>query len=151
MNREDVIREIQERYRQSGRSLNEVERRLWAATEAMKIGWGGISLVSKALRISPNTIKRGIQEIAMGQVDSSLQANGRIRKSGGGRKSKPTSSKRVSPARTQNDEVESTPLVREPNCPDPNQHPTTATPGDLKSPVVSDNNVLQVTSYQQDP
>lgn len=151
MNREDVIREIQERYRQAGRSLNEFERRLWAATEAMKIGWGGISLVSKALRMSPNTIKRGIQEIAMGQVDCDLQANGRIRKSGGGRKPKPTSSKRVSPARTHNDGAETAPLVREPDCPHPKQHPMSAAPADLKSLAVSDNNVLQVTSCQQDP
>ena len=87
MDREDAIREIEERYRQSGRSLNEFQRRLWAATEALKLGWGGISIVSRALRISPNTIKRGIQEIATGQADSLLDANARIRKPGGGRKS----------------------------------------------------------------
>lgn len=92
MNREDVILEIEQRYRQSGRSLNEFQRRLWAATEAMKLGWGGISIVSKALRISPNTIKRGIQEIATGQADSLSDANARIRKPGGGRKSQSTSS-----------------------------------------------------------
>lgn len=91
MDREDVIREIEERYRQSGRSLNEFQRRLWAATEAMKLGWGGLSIVSKALRISPNTIKRGIQEITSGQVDSLSDANARIRKPGGGRKSQTTS------------------------------------------------------------
>jgi hypothetical protein len=92
MNREDVIREIEERYRQSGRSLNEFQRRLWAATEAMKLGRGGISIVSKALRISPNTIKRGIQEITTGQVDSLSNANARIRKPGGGRKPQNASS-----------------------------------------------------------
>lgn len=91
MNREDVILEIEQRYRQSGRSLNEFQRRLWAATEAMKLGWGGISIVSKALRISPNTIKRGIQEIATGHADSLSNANARIRKPGGGRKSQSTS------------------------------------------------------------
>lgn len=113
MNREDVIREIQERYRLSGRSLNEFERRLWAATEAMKIGWGGISLVSKALRISPNTIKRGIQDIVTGQVDSYRQANARIRKSGGGRKAKSSSSKSVDHPATQFDEKAAPPLLRE--------------------------------------
>jgi len=90
MSREDVIREIQERYRQSGRSLNEFQRRHWAAIEAMKIGWGGISVVSKALRISPNTIRRGIQDIETGQAASYSESNARIRKSGGGRKSKKT-------------------------------------------------------------
>ena len=88
MNQEDVIREICERYDQSGRALNERQRRLWAAEEAMKLGHGGIVIVSNALRISPNTIKKGIQEIAAGQADSALGAEGRIRKTGGGRKPK---------------------------------------------------------------
>lgn len=88
MNREDVIRDIRERDRQFGRVLNEFQRRQWAASEALKLGWGGIVIVSKALRISPNTIKRGIQEIAAGQADSSSHADSRIRKPGGGRKSK---------------------------------------------------------------
>jgi hypothetical protein len=88
MNQVDVIREIHERYRQRGRSLNELERRLWAATEALKLGRGGITAVSKALRISRTTIRRGILEIATGQADSGSRGNARIRKSGGGRKSK---------------------------------------------------------------
>lgn len=88
MNQEDVIRELRERYRQSDQSLNELQRRLWAAAEAMKLGRGGITIVSKALRIAPNTIRRGMQDIATGQLDSLTQANARIRKPGGGRKSK---------------------------------------------------------------
>ena len=90
MNREDIITEIQERYRRTGHSLNELQRRHWAAAEAIKIGWGGISLVSKALRISPNTIKRGIQDLTSGQAVPYSQSNSRIRKSGGGRKSMAT-------------------------------------------------------------
>jgi hypothetical protein len=91
MNRSVVIREIQERYRLLGRSLNEFQRRHWAALEAVKIGRGGLTIVSQALRISPNTIKRGIHEIATGQADSYSPTNSRIRKPGGGRKSKKTS------------------------------------------------------------
>ena len=82
-----MIREISERYRLSGRSLNEFQRRLWAATEALKLGPGGIAAVSKALRISPNTIKKGIREIEAGQTDSPPEFNARIRRPGGGRKS----------------------------------------------------------------
>jgi hypothetical protein len=117
MNREDLIREIQERYRQCGRALNELQRRQWAATEAIKLGRGGITLISKALRISPNTIKRGIQEIADGQVGSSSQANERIRKPGGGRKSKSESVDRLTrirPAKT--DSADSIPEVASPEC-----------------------------------
>ena len=83
MNRDDVILEIQERYRQSGRSLNEIQRRHWAASEAMKLGRGGIAIICKALRISPNTVKKGIEEIAAGQANSLFGANARIRKPGG--------------------------------------------------------------------
>lgn len=88
MNQEDMIRELRERYQQSAPSLNELQRRLWAASEAKKIGRGGITIVSKALRISPNTIRRGIQDIEAGQLAALTQANTRIRKPGGGRKSK---------------------------------------------------------------
>jgi len=88
MNREHLIRELQERYRQAGRALSEFQRRHWAAQEAIKLGRGGITLVSKALRISPNTIRRGIQEIESGQAESFLQENARIRRPGGGRKPK---------------------------------------------------------------
>ncbi|SFH55747.1 hypothetical protein SAMN05421753_101154 [Planctomicrobium piriforme] len=54
----------------------------------MTLGRGGITIVSQALRISPNTIRRGIAEIMDGQESVISTANTRIRKSGGGRKSK---------------------------------------------------------------
>jgi hypothetical protein len=91
MNQEYVIREIQARYRQSGRAYSEVERRHWAAREALRLGRGGLTIVSKALSISPNTIKRGMQEIESGQADLLLRNNARIRRPGGGRKAKKSS------------------------------------------------------------
>ena len=95
MNREDVILDLQERYRKRARSLNEVERRQWAAVEAMKLGRGGMSIVSQALRISRNTIRKGIREVATGQADSDSRANAQIRRPGGGRKSKKTAMDRL--------------------------------------------------------
>ena len=88
MSHDDLILEIRGRYQQSSGVLNERQRRLWAAAEAMKLGRGGIATVSKALRISPNTIKKGIQEITVAAVvTGDVQAgNNRVRKSGGGRK-----------------------------------------------------------------
>lgn len=86
MNQDQLIREIQERYRVLDRTLNERQRRLWAATEALNRGRGGIALVSRALRISPNTIKKGMQEIRSGLGDAAPPPS-RIRKPGGGRKS----------------------------------------------------------------
>lgn len=101
MNREQLIQDIQERYRQSGRVLNELERRHWAAQEAIKLGRGGITIVCRALRISPNTIKRGMQEIASGQANSCSQSNTRIRKPGGGRKSNKTPLDRMTRANSE--------------------------------------------------
>jgi hypothetical protein len=88
INLDDALRDLHARYQQSSRSMNERERRLWAATEAMKLGRGGITIVSKALRMSRSTIRRGIEDLAAGPADAPAQANGRVRKPGGGRKSK---------------------------------------------------------------
>ena len=86
MNREELILEIRSRFRQLESPVSEFQRRNWAAMESIKLGRGGLTLVSQALRISPNTIKRGIQEIESGQAEIYLQENSRIRKPGGGRK-----------------------------------------------------------------
>ena len=63
--------------------LNEKQRRIFLASEAMSYGYGGISKVSKISRVSIPTIRRGIKEIETGQAIE----NGRVRKVGGGRKS----------------------------------------------------------------
>ena len=63
--------------------LNEKQRRIFLASEAMSYGYGGISKVSKISGVSIPTIRRGIKEIETGQAIE----NGRVRKVGGGRKS----------------------------------------------------------------
>lgn len=63
-------------------SLNERSRRLWAATEAQAVGYGGASLVAQATGISRSTVVRGLQEVRRGK----RLAAGRIRRPGGGRK-----------------------------------------------------------------
>jgi len=63
-------------------SLNERQRRLWAATETLSLGYGAISAVSRATGISRVTITRGIKEID----EESHLPPGRSRLSGGGRK-----------------------------------------------------------------
>lgn len=88
MNRDEAICEIRERYLSVDDSLNERERRLWAAAEATRIGYGGISIVSKALHMSPNTVKKGLREIAAGDTETNSDADARIRKPGGGRRPK---------------------------------------------------------------
>jgi transposase len=61
--------------------LNEKQRRLYGATEALRLGYGGISKVKKETGISRVTITRGIEELERGIIPTS-----RIRKVGGGRK-----------------------------------------------------------------
>jgi transposase len=60
--------------------LNEKQWRLFLATEAEKIGFGGLSSVSRNSGSDPKTIRRGKAELAR------PNDTGRIRQSGGGRK-----------------------------------------------------------------
>jgi hypothetical protein len=63
--------------------FDERSRRMWAATEAKGLGYGGVSIVSRATGISRRAIHRGLLEIDEGDVLSPH----RIRRPGGGRKS----------------------------------------------------------------
>jgi len=64
------------------KSLNERQRRQFAALEAKQIGHGGIKIVSEAFNISVVTIRQGIQEL---NTKEELPS-GKIRRKGGGRK-----------------------------------------------------------------
>ena len=69
--------------------LNERARRVWAATEAMALGHGGVSIVSRATGLSRPTIRAGMGEIDRGVSVESPNDNETppIRRRGGGRKS----------------------------------------------------------------
>lgn len=73
---------IREKYECLSCCLNEKSRRIWAATEARSLGWGGITLVHQATGIAPKTIRRGLTELTVQE----LLEDSRIRKTGGGRK-----------------------------------------------------------------
>ena len=60
--------------------LDERSRRLWAASEAAAIGYGGDALVSSATGLARETIRKGRREIARGEPPT-----GRIRAPGAGR------------------------------------------------------------------
>ena len=64
--------------------LDERLRRYVAAAEAMAIGRGGVSIVSRATGMSRGTIQAGVAELR--QPAKKRLATGRIRKPGGGRK-----------------------------------------------------------------
>src|SRR3989338_1922449 len=63
-------------------TLNEVQKRRFAALKAMEFGWGGITKVSKITGMSHNTIDKGIKEIN----SPNKNITKRLRKEGGGRK-----------------------------------------------------------------
>ncbi len=69
-------------------TLNERQKRHYAALEAQTLGHGGQRAVSEAFGLCPETIRRGAHELASGE---SLPA-GRVRKIGGGRKKNLSSS-----------------------------------------------------------
>ncbi len=75
--------EIKQRYERIAGDLTERTRRLFAANEALSLGWGGVSTVSRATGLSRQVISAGIQELQGEQ----RAEEGRIRRKGGGRKS----------------------------------------------------------------
>jgi hypothetical protein len=78
----EIEREISQKFADLGQLMDQRLTRLWAASEAKQLGYGGIACVSRATGINPNTIRAGIKELA----DPSLQAApGRVRHSGAGR------------------------------------------------------------------
>ena len=58
---------IKRRFERVSGELNERARRLVAASEAMVIGWGGISTVSRATGLSRKAISQGIKELRRGK------------------------------------------------------------------------------------
>lgn len=67
--------------------MDERMRRQWAATEALAIGWGGVTTVSLATGMSRNTVDVGIREIRVRETRRGRVAvSPRIRRAGGGRK-----------------------------------------------------------------
>ena len=86
---EEKIRLVSQRYNQIESSLDERSRRLFAATEAQSLGYGGNVIVSRAIGISVDTIARGRRELTeIDEGKSDMLAPGRVRKNGGGRKRK---------------------------------------------------------------
>lgn len=82
MKNKDVILNLREKYKLISIHLNERTRRIWAASEAKSLGYGGVSAVSEATGISRITIHSGINDL---KNKKKLDPE-RIRGYGGGRK-----------------------------------------------------------------
>ena len=68
-------------------SLNERGRRLFAAAEALALGWGGVAIVARATGMAPSTIGEGKKEVrAIEELGATPLAPLRSRRAGAGRK-----------------------------------------------------------------
>ena len=75
--------EIEAQMRNFYNSLSEKDRRRYAAVEASKLGYGGITYICSVLKCDPGTISRGTEELSEALPEKEQS----IRKPGGGRKS----------------------------------------------------------------
>jgi transposase len=83
----EAIAAVQQKFLSLSPIMDERLRRRWAASEALALGWGGISAVADATGLSLNTIRMGIAENRSSELVPDEQANGHhVRRPGGGRK-----------------------------------------------------------------
>jgi len=80
---EPYSKEIEKQIRNFYKSLSEKDKRRYAAVEAAKLGYGGVSYICRVLSCNNRTVTRGQEELK----SESLDKEKRVRKSGGGRKS----------------------------------------------------------------
>ncbi len=80
-----VVESIRRKFDSLSHLMDERARRCWAAAEATELGWGGVSAVSLATSMSRTTITEGIKQLRRGDY-TAPEADGRIRRLGGGRK-----------------------------------------------------------------
>ena len=79
--------EIKLRYESLRGTLTERSRRLFAGSEALAFGYGGIEAVNRSTGISPKVVRRGLKECqALEAGEGPTVAPHRIRSPGGGRK-----------------------------------------------------------------
>ena len=76
------VEEVEEQIKNLYQSLSEKDRRRYAAVEAKKLGYGGISYVCRLLGCHESSVKRGLKELESPLTPDEKQ----IREEGGGRK-----------------------------------------------------------------
>ncbi len=65
-------------------TLNEKQKRLFAALKANELGYFGVRQVAQALGLHPHTIRVGQKELVA--ISNGAEISSRVRKIGGGRK-----------------------------------------------------------------
>ena len=86
MQSEATLERIETKYRLLAPYMDERMRRNWVATEVQTCGWGGLRAVSRAWGMSPNTIRKGLGELAVRAENPDAPVDPRLRRVGGGRK-----------------------------------------------------------------
>lgn len=81
-----VLRAIESKYQSLSVLMDERMRRQWAAAEARAYGWGGVRAVSGVIGMSPNTIRKGLEELALRDENPDEPVEAALRRKGGGRK-----------------------------------------------------------------
>lgn len=71
---------VRKKYSSLKELLDERARRRWAGTEALALGYGGISIVARATGLSRTTVRSGVVE-----VRTNAPVGEKLRRSGGGR------------------------------------------------------------------
>ena len=89
-----IIKWIRHKYQAVAPSLDELGRRRWAAAEARSLGYGGVAVVHRAIRLAVGTIRRGVAELQSGEAPPV----GKQRQKGGGRKPLVQTDPRLLPA-----------------------------------------------------
>jgi hypothetical protein len=84
---DDVEMRIAEKYEALRGVMNEQVLRMWAACEARALGYGGVSVVSRAIGLTRPTITAGLKELGDARQLVSLAEPQRVRRSGAGRPS----------------------------------------------------------------
>lgn len=77
---------VQMKYEELGSMMDERLKRHWAACEALALGYGGVTAVSRATGLSRTTIRRGIAEIEGNMPQLSEEIANKVRRPGGGRR-----------------------------------------------------------------
>ena len=77
--------ELQTKFEVLAPFMGELQRRMWAATEAQLFGRGGVAAVHRATGIAKSTILRGLRDLESGRAEN-LANSGRARATGAGRK-----------------------------------------------------------------
>ena len=87
---------LKEKYERIKSILNERDTRLILASEALSLGRGGISAVSKKSGVSRSTLTIGITELGSKRILNIVKGSS-VRKSGGGRKKETEKNKNLEP------------------------------------------------------